>query len=177
MVTVYPRPDEARIDRAAEAEMKLIQDVAVASRMLRATYGISPAQNIAVELRIASHASAARATVTENLHMIERSARIKATIGVGNESVAQSAKALVGADIEIIMPLGGLIDPATEKARISKEIAKVEKDIAGLDKKLSNADFLARAPEEVVAEQKARLADEHALRTRLLDAMKILAAG
>ncbi|MBP9087451.1 MAG: valine--tRNA ligase [Kofleriaceae bacterium] len=177
MVTVYPRPDLGRIDAAAEAEMKLIQDVAVASRMLRATYGISPAQNIEVELRIAAGADAARRTVTENLAMIERSARIKATIGQGSDVVPQSAKALVGADIEIIMPLGGLIDPAAEKARITKEIGRVEKDIAGLEKKLSNADFLARAPEEVVVEQKARLTDEHALRTRLQEAMTILQAG
>ena len=177
MVTVYPRPDLGRIDAAAEAEMKLIQDVAVASRMLRATYGISPAQNIEVELRIAAGADAARRTVTENLAMIERSARIKATIGQGSDVVPQSAKALVGADIEIIMPLGGLIDPAAEKARITKEIGRVEKDIAGLEKKLSNVDFLARAPEEVVVEQKARLTDEHALRTRLQEAMTILQAG
>ena len=75
------------------------------------------------------------------------------------------------------MPLGGLIDPAVEKVRIEKDIAKADKEIAGLDKKLGNADFLAKAPEEVVAEQKARLADEQTRRGRLAEALVILGGG
>ena len=58
------------------------------------------------------------------------------------------------------MPLGGLIDPVAEMARIAKEIDKANKEIATLEKKLGNADFVAQAPEEVVAEQQARLAEE-----------------
>jgi valyl-tRNA synthetase len=63
---------------------------------------------------------------------------------------------------EIVMPLAGLIDVAAEKARIGKDIAKADKEIATLEKKLANPQFIERAPEEVVAEQRARLADEHA---------------
>jgi valyl-tRNA synthetase len=177
MVTAYPRPKMGHIDRSAETQMQLIQDVSVASRMLRATYGISPAQNIAMEIRITAGADAARAVVTQHLSMIERSARIKATIGTSSEAVPQAAKTLVGADIEIIMPIGGLIDFAAEKTRVTKDAAKAEKDIAGLEKKLSNDDFLAKAPEEVVAEQKARLAEEKSRHSRLLDALELLSTN
>jgi valyl-tRNA synthetase len=177
IVTVYPRPKAAHIDKVAESQMQLIQDVSVASRMLRATYGISPAQNIAMEIRIAPGADTARAVLTQHLSMIERSARINATIGTSNDAVPQAAKTLVGADIEIIVPIGGLIDFAAEKTRVSKDAAKAEKDIAGLEKKLGNEDFLAKAPEEVVAEQKARLAEEKSRHGRLLEALQLLSAS
>jgi valyl-tRNA synthetase len=90
--------------------------------------------------------------------------------------VPGAAKALVGADVEVVMPLGGLIDAAVEKARIAKDVGKVDKEIATLEKKLGNADFLARAPEDVVEEQRVRLAEEQTRRQRLALALETLAA-
>jgi len=81
---------------------------------------------------------------------------------------------VVSADVEVVMPLGGLVDLAAEKARIAKEIAKSEKDVGGLEKRLDNQDFLARAPEDVVAELRARLDDERARKQRLIDALAAL---
>ena len=68
-------------------------------------------------------------------------------------------------------------DVAAEKTRISKDIAKADKEITALEKKLGNADFLARAPEDVVAEQKTRLGDEQARRQRLVEALTTLNAS
>ena len=62
---------------------------------------------------------------------------VKATISTSNEPLAGAAKAFVGADIQVLMPLGGLIDPATEKARIDKEIGKCKKEIEGLENTLA----------------------------------------
>jgi valyl-tRNA synthetase len=90
--------------------------------------------------------------------------------------VPGAAKALVGADVEVVMPLGGLIDAAVEKARIAKDVGKVDKEISTLEKKLGNADFLARAPEDVVEEQRVRLAEEQTRRQRLALALETLAA-
>jgi valyl-tRNA synthetase len=102
-------------------------------------------------------------------------ARLKVTFTTTSAPQPEgSAKAVVGADVEIVMPLGGLIDVAAERTRIQKDIGKAEKEIATLDKKLGNQDFLARAPEEVVAEQRARLAEEKARMQRLMDALTIL---
>jgi valyl-tRNA synthetase len=156
--------------------MQLVQGVAVTCRMLRATYGVPPSQHLAVELRAAGDAT--RALLEKHLPLIERSAKITAAVsaGGGGGAAPGAAKALVGADVEIVMPLGGLIDVAAEKARIAKDVAKVETEIARLGKKLGNADFLARAPEDVVEEQRARLADEQTRRQRLLEALETLAA-
>ena len=172
MITVFPRADQQWVDPAAEAEMKILQDVVTTSRMLKATYNIPPAQSIAVELRVT--ADAPRAILERFKDMVESRARVTATITSGGDQVAGAAKALVGADIQVVMPLGGLIDVPTEKARITKEIGKTDKEIGGLEKKLGNADFLARAPEEVVAEIRARLVEEQARKKTLQEAIETL---
>jgi valyl-tRNA synthetase len=172
MITVFPRADQAWVDTAAEAEMKILQDVVSTSRMLKATYNIPPAQSIGVELRVTSDAP--RAIVEKYKEMIENRAKVSATIASAGESLPGAAKALVGADVQILMPLGGLIDVPTEKARITKEVGKTDKEIAGLEKKLGNQDFLSRAPEEVVAEIRQRLVDEKNRKALLLDAIDTL---
>jgi valyl-tRNA synthetase len=118
----------------------------------------------------------ARVVLVEHLAIVERSAKITASIVSmdGAVSLPGAAKTMIGAEVEIVMPLGGLIDVATEKTRIAKDITKAEREIATLEKKLGNADFLARAPEDVVAEQKSRLADEQTRRQRLVDALVTL---
>ncbi len=65
----------------------------------------------------------------------------------------------VGAGFEVRVPLAGVIDLAAETARIDKELGKVEADLTLLEKKLSNPSFVARAPAEVVAKDRARVAE------------------
>jgi valyl-tRNA synthetase len=175
MITVFPRGDAAYIDKKAEAEMQLLQDVAVGCRMLKATYGIAPAQSVTVGV----HVTGSSAEILERFkEPIERAAKVKLTVAPsfdGNADFAGvSGKEVINSEVEIVMPLGAQIDPDAEIARIKKDIAKAEKEIGGLDKKLGNADFLARAPEDVVAEQRARLAEEQARLARLVAALGIL---
>ncbi len=173
MVTVYPKGDEGYVDREAERDMEQLQEVAVAARMLRATYGVPPAQTIEIEVRVRDEA--AKALLLAQQGLVEHTAKLKMKfVDFASAAPVGAAKAMVGGDIEISLELGGLIDPATEKARITKDLGKTEKEISGLEKKLGNADFLARAPEDVVAEQKARLVEENARKQRLLEALQIL---
>jgi valyl-tRNA synthetase len=74
----------------------------------------------------------------------------------------------------VVVPLKGLVDLDAEKARIQKEIAKAEKEIGQVDKKLSNQQFLANAPAEVVEKERNRLAEEASRRQRLLTALEAL---
>ncbi len=172
MITVFPRGDQAFVDAAAEAEIQLVKDIASACGMLKATYGVPPAKAIAVELRVATDAT--RTVVVRHAAAIARWAKITATITAGAGPVADAATAFVGSDIEIVMPLGDLIDKPAEIARLGKDIGKCDKEIVAVEKKLSNPDFLARAPEEVVLELRGRLAEEEARRARLVDAQKNL---
>jgi valyl-tRNA synthetase len=60
--------------------------------------------------------------------------------------------------VEVVVHLEGLIDPAKERARLEREMAKADKDLAGLTKRFENADFIARAPADVVEQGKLDMA-------------------
>jgi valyl-tRNA synthetase len=172
MVTIYPRADQRWIDEDAEKQMRLVQDVTVGIRMLRSTYNVPPSWSVPVEVRVP--AAGAREIVERHRALIENAARVTMTIVEGGGHVPQSAKAVVGADAEVVMVLAGLIDIEAEKTRIARDIGKAEKEIATLEKKLANEAFVARAPEDVVAEQRARLEEEQTRRQRLADALVAL---
>src|SRR5260370_9671708 len=70
-----------------------------------------------------------------------------------------SAVAFVGA-LEILVPMAGLIDPAAELARLSKQQHKADIDLKKMETKLSNAEFAKNAPAEVVAKDQQRLSDQ-----------------
>src|SRR5262249_52688326 len=142
MVTVFPTKDARFVDEDAEQKMSLLQEVTVAIRMLRGTYNVPPSWSVPVDLHASDEAR--RGILERHRDVIENGARVTLTITATGARAAQSAKAVVGADVEIIMPLAGLVDISAEKARIAKEIAKADKDIGGLEKKLANADFIAR---------------------------------
>jgi valyl-tRNA synthetase len=72
------------------------------------------------------------------------------------------------------LPLKGVIDLAAEKSRLEKEVAKADADIKRVDAKLGNADFMARAPEEVVEEQRERREEAEARRAKTLEALERL---
>ena len=74
-----------------------------------------------------------------------------------------------------ITMLADVIDIAAERARLQKEIGKTEGEIKKLSGKLSNEGFLAKAPEEVVAENRSRLSEEEARRDKLNSALARLA--
>ncbi|MCX5742091.1 MAG: class I tRNA ligase family protein, partial [Proteobacteria bacterium] len=175
MITVFPRADQHLVDAGAERDMELVQGIVVACRMLKQTYGVSPAQPIDVELRISDERT--RATVSPYLGAISKSAKIKPTMTSSGGVVPNAAKGLVGSAIEVIMPLAGLIDPAIESARITKDIARTEKEIASIESRLAKPEFVAKSPVAVVAENRARLVEEQAKRDRWLEALANLAAG
>ena len=75
----------------------------------------------------------------------------------------------------VALPLGDVIDFAKERARLEKDLKKAQDEIARFDAKLSNEQFVAKAPEEVLAEQREKRAEAAALAARLTDAIGRLA--
>jgi valyl-tRNA synthetase len=72
------------------------------------------------------------------------------------------------------LPLKGVIDLAAERARLAKEMAKADADIARVDAKLGNANFVARAPEEVVEEEKEKREEAQARKVKIAEALERL---
>src|SRR5690606_10160458 len=104
--------------------------------------------------------------------LISRLARLE-EISPRNEVPGESAQFVVG-DATFALPLAGVIDLAVEKARLEKEVAKLDGEIAQVDKKLGNEQFVSKAPEEVIEEQKSRREAAVTRRAKIHDALRRL---
>jgi len=132
-------------------------DVVRGIRNIRGEMNVAPGRQIAASLDCKSAASAA--VLADGEGYVRALARVGELVyGVGIERPQQAATQVAG-DVEILLPLAGLIDVDAEEARLTKEIAKVEKDVAMFTRKLSNESFVAKAPPEVLEKDRAKLAD------------------
>ena len=86
----------------------------------------------------------------------------------------QGAVQLVVRGEVVALPLAGVIDLDAERARLAKEMAKADADIARVDAKLGNANFVARAPEEVVEEEKEKREEARARKAKIAEALERL---
>ena len=102
------------------------------------------------------------------MDLIRRMARVTGlTVGTAPTGALQ-----VVVDTAVVaLPVADVIDLGAEKTRLEKAIAKADGEIGKLQKKLSNAGFLAKAPEEVVQENRDRLDEEQAVRDKLGEAL------
>ena len=157
MLQPYPAIDRAQIDEAAMAEIEWLRQFLSGVRRIRAEMNIAPSKPLPVLLQ---HGSA------EDQERLERHRRSLISLGRldsiawlnDSEPAPEAATALVGA-MNVLIPMSGLIDKAAESARLEKEIAKLRKETERGAAKLSNADFLGRAPAEVVEKERARVAE------------------
>ncbi len=157
MVQPYPNVDAARLDDTAEDEIHIIQQVISAIRNIRGEMNIPPAKE--AELVIAQTDNAALGTLLTNELYIRKLARI-GSIHVQAERPQTAASAVVQG-LECYVPLADLIDVEVEQNRLEKEINRLENQIKGLENKLSNDNFVNRAPKDVVdKERKKRVAFE-----------------
>jgi valyl-tRNA synthetase len=94
--------------------------------------------------------------------------RLQLHLAAATPRVPQSAVG-VGSGFEVRVPLAGVIDVAAETARIDKELARTDADLEGIEKKLSNPNFVARAPTEVVEKDRARAEELRTTRQKLIN--------
>jgi valyl-tRNA synthetase len=158
-------------DPEAEGEIGWVIDLINAIRSVRVEMNIPPATQLPLVLAGVVPETAARARKWSEF--VERLARV-ATISFA-EAPPQGAVQLVIRGEVAALPLQGVIDLAAERARLAKEMAKAEADIARVDAKLNNANFVARAPEEVVEEEKEKREEAQARKAKIAEAMARLA--
>jgi valyl-tRNA synthetase len=157
-------------DEEAEAEIGWVVDLVTAIRSVRAEMNIPPASQI--PLLLATTAEKTRARADRWSDMIKRLARIS-DISFAEAPPRGAVQLLVRGEIAAL-PLKGVIDLAAEKTRLEKELAKVASDVARVDAKLGNADFVARAPEEVVEGEREKREEALARRVKILEALERL---
>lgn len=171
----WPKCDKTQFDKAAEREMALMRDVVGAVRHIRGTMRIPPGKRVDVVCK--TNSEEARAILTSVQDYMKALGRIEnLTLGEAVERPAASASAVVG-DVEIFVPLAGVIDLTVERQRLEKEIGGLEKALGGLEKKLSNAGFLNNAPAEVVTKEREREREYRETLSKLRGNLAVLSEG
>ena len=154
MLQAYPQEDPSQIDRAAEADIGWLKEVIVGIRNIRGEMNISPAKSIPV--LISNGDEQDRRRLDSNKPFLQTLAKLESVQWLQpTDTAPMSATALVG-DMEILVPMAGLIDKQAELARLSKEIDKISKDLARITGKLSNPTFIDKAPPEVIVKEREK---------------------
>jgi valyl-tRNA synthetase len=167
MLADYPTPREdwAGFGPAA-TEMELVMDVIKGIRNIRGEMEVAPSKQIAALLDCKSAQSFTLLKRNE-VYVMSLARLSDLAIGQGIERPAEASLQVAG-DVEIIVPLRGLVNVEEEEKRLGKEIAKIEKDIEFLSKKLENPSFVERAPADVVVKEREKIA-EFANKKQLLE--------
>ena len=171
--TQVPELPESLIDPEAAAEMDWVIRLISEVRTVRAEMNVPPAAKIDLKLKDAAATTAER--LERQKEVIQRLARLSSVETLEGEA-PEGAVQFVVEEAVGLLPLAEVIDLSAEKARLEKEIAKAESEIGKLDKKLANEQFLAKAPAEVVEENKSRRAEEQETRDKLAAALERLEA-
>jgi len=162
MLQPWPVADESRLDAAAEADITWVKALMLGLRQIRGEMNISMAKRIDILVQNASSEDLRR--LDENAPLLSKLAKLESVrvLAVG-EDAPMSATALVG-DMQVLVPMAGLIDKDAELARLDKEIGRLEGEVKRVGGKLANQGFVAKAPPEVIDKERAKLSEvEHAL--------------
>jgi valyl-tRNA synthetase len=160
MLTRWPEPGFEDADAAAEINWLIAFITAV--RSVRAEMNVPAAAMVPLSVSGASPVTADR--LERHDALIRRLARASA-VERASEPL-KGAVQIVQGEAVVSMPLAGIVDLAAERARLAREVELAAKEIAKIEAKLGNAQFLAKAKEEVVEEQREKLAEANALRAK-----------
>lgn len=157
MLQAYPQADNTKIDPAAEAELDWVKQFIMGVRRIRSEMDIAPSKALPVLLSKVSEQD--QAWLDNNRLFLMTLAKLESIEILTDENQApESAMALVG-EMNILIPMAGLIDKSAELARLQKEIDRLKNEQKRLDGKLNNDKFVDRAPAEVVAKEREKLQD------------------
>ena len=157
MQAAYPEFRETLSFPEAAGRMERVMAVVSAIRNIRGEMEVPPSKQIAAILSCGSGES--RALMKHHESAVMGLARVSdLAIGLGLDK-PEDASIQVAGDVQIYVPLKGLVDVEAEEQRLVKEIGKVEKEIEAFSKKLENPSFVDRAPAEIVAREKEKLAE------------------
>jgi valyl-tRNA synthetase len=143
----YPQANEKQFDLNAETEMAILQDLIVNVRNVRAELKVEP--KIKVPIEVFAHEPGIRAMIEQNRIAVERLANV-ARITFVDGSLAKHAGARSTARFDVHVIYEKKIDVAAERERLKKDLEKLEKEFANNQRQLSNEQFLAKAPANVV---------------------------
>jgi len=167
MLQPYPLEDAEARDLEAETEVDWLKGVIVAIRNIRGEMDISPAKAIPVLLRKGSETD--QKLLAANRQYLTRLAKLESIEWLDDSSEIPPAATQLHGELEILVPMAGLIDVGAEISRLEKETAKISGILNGINKKLANEKFVGNAPEEIVARER----EKQAAQQKALEALQV----
>jgi len=165
MLQPYPVPDPQRIDQASLEDIDWVKGFVLAVRRVRGEQNIQPGRRVPIVLEEASERD--RDMLARCRMYLDGLAGLESVAVLDQDAEApKSAVGLLGS-MKILIPLAGLIDTEAETARLAKEIEKQAKELGRSEQKLANANFVDRAPAEIVDKERARVVELRATIGRL----------
>ena len=168
MIAPYPKASRRQVDAAAERDMGVLMGVVAAIRTIRGEMRVPPGVTLAATAKTAgAHGALLRA----HAPLVQSLAR--ATLSVDPRASRPRASALgVFGATEVYVTLEGVVDLAAERQRLEKEIRRAEEAIAFGRAKLSRPEFAQRAPAEIVEKEREKVAEQEALRDKLVASLE-----
>ncbi|SJM93869.1 valyl-tRNA synthetase [Crenothrix polyspora] len=161
MLQAYPSVDEAVCDLGAVADINWIMHFILGVRRIRGEMNIAPGKPLPVLLKNGSTAD--QRSVANYQTYVQKLGRLESIAWLQADEIApESAIALVG-DMQILIPMAGLIDKQAELVRLDKEIQRIKNDLPRIEGKLSNPAFVDKAPQDVIDKEKTKLAELQSL--------------
>ncbi|MBI4514357.1 MAG: valine--tRNA ligase [Deltaproteobacteria bacterium] len=155
MVAPYPRADDRLRDEAAERSAAHLIEIIRAVRNIRAELGIAPTTPLAVRIAATDGADGV-ARFEPYVKALARVSRVEQL--AGGERPSGEPSAVVEGVGEVFVPLRGVVDATEVCKRLENDLNKVAKELHGVEAKLARPDFVAKAPEDIVAKERARAA-------------------
>jgi valyl-tRNA synthetase len=155
-VRPYPKARPECEDEGAVRDMEFLQGVIVAVRNIRAELGVAPGIALNVLIRAGGDDQTFLAAHETEIAALARVGSLTAAPDIAPPKGCASA---VVRGCELFVPLEGVVDFVAELARLDKELGKITKELDFVTKKLGNESFVSKAPEDVVAKEKAKAAE------------------
>ena len=173
IISPWPAFDSGLVDDDVTGEMDWVIRLVSATRAVRAEMNVPPRARIPLLVRGADEATSERLAAHESEIMaLARLASVRAVT-----EVPEGALETVVDGVSFLLPLADVVDFAAERTRLEREIARLRGEIAKLEQKLANAQFLAKAPAHVVAEQRDRKTEAEETRGKLRAALERIPAA
>ncbi|MGE6649381.1 valine--tRNA ligase [Shewanella colwelliana] len=157
MLAAFPEYQADKVDAVAMEDLEWVKQVITAVRNIRAELNIAPSKPLNALLRGVSERDKAR--IETNQAFFKTLAKLESMTILGDDDTAPMSTTQLIGDMELLIPMAGLIDVAAEMARIDKQLEKLAGEFKRIEGKLSNQGFVAKAPAAVIEKERAKQAE------------------
>jgi len=173
VIAPWPEYQPEKVNDDIEKTMQLLMDVIDNVRSILGEMNVPSSREVEVLIQTPDkkEREILTAHLSDYINAFTRTSKID--IAAHHDKPDAAAVAVVG-NVEIYIPLLGIIDIEKEKSRLTRRLEKAAKDLAGIEKTLSNKDFIAKAPEKIIQQRRERKAELEAEKTRLEKNLEML---